>query len=251
MFGSTFMTDTAPDLIPADKEKGTEGQTYTKVWQLTAPDQARGINQPYTATLKLSYDYKTSAQKLITLVDEAELRRIRDAGESLSMTNAVYSAGPLTVAVTSAPYEKTAAQHFGYDNIFPVQIKITNTGGGVVVPAGVGGGLYGGYYSSSYFGDAVNYPVGIKVTPPSGTSFVSTGGFGGNADCSSGTVTRDMWKGQDVDVTCLLSVNNAPAYKEDRPLTVEVFYRYETEASTPINVYGRDSGYGGFGGYQW
>jgi len=254
-FGTGFTTGNLGDMLPYDKETSTPGTERTKQWRLTAPSQPKGINTPYTAIVKVSYDYKTSAQKMVTIVDEAELRRILQSGGSLSGQVATYSSGPLSIEITTGNYEKTAAQQFGYDNLFPVQIKITNTGGGYVVPPGTGTGLYGGTFTSGYFGDIANYPIGVKVTPPAGTSFRGLGGgFGGVDDCSTGTVTKEMWKGQEATITCELSVDNPPTYKEDRPLLVEVFYRYQAEAQTPIQVFGKESGFtSGYGswGYGW
>ncbi len=254
-FGYGFTTGDFGDMLPYDKETNTPGSVLTKQWRLTAPEQPKGINTPYTAVAKLSYDYKTSAQKLITIVNEDELRRILQNGGSLPGGAITYSAGPLSIEVTTGNYQKTTADQFGFDNLFPVQIKITNTGGGYVVPPGTGSGLYGGTFTSGFFGDITNYPIGVRVTPPSGTSFRSLGfGFGSSDDCSTGTVTKEMWKGQEATITCELSVDNPPVYKEDRPMLVEVFYRYQTEAQTPITVYGKESGfgtYGGYGGYGW
>jgi hypothetical protein len=255
-FGYGFVTSDFGDMLPFDKETNTPGSIKTKQWRLTAPSQPKGINQNYQPIVKLSYDYKTSAQKMITIVDEAELRRILQNGGSLPGQTATYSSGPLTVTITTGAYEKTAAEQFNYDNLFPVQIKITRTGSGNVVPPGTGNGLYGGAYTS-IFGDAMNYPVGIRITPPAGTSFRNLGGgWSGVDDCSTGTITKEMWKGQELDLTCELSVDTRPAYREDRPLQVDVYYRYQTEATTNLMVYGKDSSYSGGGwsgglGYGW
>jgi hypothetical protein len=250
-FGTGWTTSESWDMLPYDKETNTPGTTRTKQWRLTAPDQDKGVNTQYTPIIKLSYDYKTSAQKKIMIVDEAELRRILQRGGSLPGQSSTYSAGPLSVEITTGNYEKTAATQFGYENLFPVQIKITNTGGGTVVPPGTGTGLYGGAYSS-VFGDTYNYPIGVKVTPPAGTSFRSLGGgFSGVDDCSTGTVTKEMWRGQEAVVTCELSVDRLPTYREERPLDVEVFYRYQAEAQTSVMVYGRDTGFGWGGGWGW
>jgi len=243
------------DLLPFDKEKNTPGAVRTNIWQLKAPSQSKGINTPYIPIVKVSYDYKTSAQKLITIVDENELRRILQVGTgTLPSETSTASAGPLSVEITTGAYEKSTAQQFGFgDNLFPVQIKITNTGGGVVVPPGTGTSFYGGGFSTSYFGTIQNYPVGIKITPPEGTSFAFGSGFNSVDDCSTGTVTKDMWKGKELIITCELTINSPPTYKESRPILVDAFYRYQSEASTSIQVFGTssDSGYGGISGYGW
>ena len=250
-FGSSFTNAEFGELVPFDKETNTPGSIRTKIWQLTAPDQPKGINTPFTPIVKISYDYKTSAQKLIWIVDADELRRITQSGSTLPTETQTFSSGPLSVVITTGNYEKTTADRFNRDNLFPVQITITNTGGGYVVPAGTGSSFYGGAFSSSYFGDVFNYPVGIKVTPPQGTSFVSTGGFGGSDDCSTGVVTRELFKDQSVVITCELSVDSPPTYRESRPLQVDAFYRYQTEKTTSLQVFGTNSNSGGIGGYGY
>ncbi|MBM3303786.1 MAG: hypothetical protein FJY76_01715 [Candidatus Aenigmarchaeota archaeon] len=252
LLSTSFTTGEFGEMLPYDRETNTPGTERTKQWRLTAPPLPRGTNPMFTAIAKLSYDYKTSALRKIWIVDADELRRILQSGGSLPVGASTVSSGPLTVEVTTGNYEKTAAQQFGYDNLFPVQIKITNTGGGYVVPPGTGTGLYGGSFATTYFGDIVNYPVGVKVTPPAGTSFRSLGGgFGGADDCSTGIVTKEMWKGREATITCELSVDTLPTYREERPLIVDVFYRYQAEASTPIQVFGKETGYGGISGYYW
>jgi hypothetical protein len=188
--GTGIMYDQRPDLLPYDSETNTQGGTDTVQWRLMAPNQQKGLNIDYEAIAKVTYDYKTSAQKMITVVNEDELRRIKQTGVgSLPMRTVVYSAGPLAVEVTTGEYAKTAVQQFGYNNLFPVYIRISNVGGGNIVPPGTGSGFYGGAYSSSYFGQITNYPVGIEIIPPQGTSFMNLGGAFGSEDCSTGRIT--------------------------------------------------------------
>jgi hypothetical protein len=252
-FGTSLTADTLGDMLPYDKETSTPGTERVRQWRLTAPSQPKGINTPYTPEVRLSFDYKTRAQKLITIVDENELRRILQSGGSLPSKAVTYSAGPLSVEITTGNYEKTTAQQFGYENLFPIQIKITNTGGGYIVPLGTGTGLYGGAYPTTYFNTIANYPIGIQITPPAGTTFRSLGGGYSADDCSTGQVTKEMWKDQEATITCELSVDTPPTYKEDRPLLVEVFYRYQARAQTSVQVFGRDTGYGDINsyGYGW
>jgi hypothetical protein len=64
-----------------------------------------------------------------------------------------------------------------------------------------------------------------------------------------------MWKGKDLTMTCQLMINTPPQYVEERPLEINVYYRYQTQKTTPIKVFGKqtgfDTGYGGYGYSGW
>ncbi|MFQ5647746.1 MAG: hypothetical protein ACE5FW_00765, partial [Candidatus Aenigmatarchaeota archaeon] len=116
--------------------------------------------------------------------------------------------------------------------IFPIYVEITNAAweaGGTVIP---------GTFLTYGEGD---YPIEVRITPPSGTAFRSTS-FGG-LDCGT-SVTANLWKGKSTDFTCELEVTDPPEYQEERLLTVELNYRFQTEARTQIRVIG--TGEGGF-----
>lgn len=213
------------DLIAFDKETNTPGEVQTVYWDLEAPDLAKGVDFTYKPIVKLSYDYETTAQKPITLVDESELRKIQQQGKSLPSETTRYSSGPLSVEIRTGDYVKTSDDFGTTYDIFPIYIKVTNTqweSGGTVVPTG--------------FGDEGTYPVEMEISPPSGTSFVSSG-FGSN--CGS-NVDLDLWQGKDAEITCELEVTNPPSYQVERLIQVDLDYRFQTESSTSIKVVGTE-----------
>ena len=185
----------------------------------------------------MAYDYKTIAQKPITLVDEDELRRLIQQGKSLTSGTTTYTAGPLTVEVRTEEFTRTSSGASGGESyeVFPVHIKVTNTdweAGGTVIKDGLGG----------YGFEEYDYPVRIKVTPPSG---VMNRGFGTDA-CSGSFYTINLWQGKDAEITCEFEVTNPPEYREEKLITVELEYRYQTEASTSVMVTGTEEGFGWF-----
>lgn len=226
-FGATFYKNIA-DMTPYDSETNTPGAEKIVIWNLEAPELAKGIDITYEPIVKVSYDYKTIAQKPITIVAEDELRRIQQQGGSLPSKITIYTGGPLSVYVKTRDYVKTTEEFGSYD-VFPISIDITNTYGGYVIPDSFGG--FGG------FGEEYIYPVQVRITPPAGTDFVHSGFFGDD-DCTTGTITKDLWKGYDATITCELMVTNPPTYREERYLKVELEYRYQTEAITQIPVRG-------------
>jgi len=182
--------------LPYDQATKTEGETKTAYWNLKAPKLPKGISYDYTPIAKLSYDYKTQAIQPMTIVDETELRRIIQQGKSLPSKTSAYTKGPFSVDIETGNYVKTSSRFTSgttYD-IFPISIKITNSGwesGGTVLREG---GAFSGFWGKDY-----DYPVQVKITPPAGTDFVYSGTW--DSDCSRGTVTVDLWKGKERTIT--------------------------------------------------
>ncbi len=236
-FGTFSQEQNLGRALPYDPATKTEGETKTAYWSLKAPKLPKGISYDYTPIVKVSYDYKTQAIQPITIVDEAELRRIMQQGKSLPSKTSTYTKGPLSVEVQTGNYVKTTSRFTAgtsYD-IFPINVKIVNTnweaGGTVLKDAwGFGGG----------WGRDFDYPIQVKITPATGTSFVYSGTWG--EDCSSGLVTVDLWKGKEKIITCELRVNEKTSYSREAQLQVEVSYRYQVEGRTQVKVFGTETG---------
>lgn len=231
-FGATFYK-TIGDMIGYDTETNTQGAEKTVIWDLEAPELERGIDLVYEPIAKVSYNYRTTAQKPITIVAEDELRRIQQQGGSLPTKVTTYTGGPLSVTVETKDYVKTTEEFGDYD-VFPISIDITNSYGGTVIPDGFGG--------FGVLGEEYLYPVQVRITPPAGTDFIHSGWISDD-DCTTGTIIKDLWKGQNAKITCELRVISPPTYRQERYLKVELDYRYQIEAITQIPVRGvRETG---------
>ncbi|MBN2330811.1 MAG: hypothetical protein JXC85_03275 [Candidatus Aenigmarchaeota archaeon] len=229
-----FQTDQLLDeLRPADVERGTEGQKATADWRLTAPPLKRGERRTYEPMVRVFYSYETKVTKPITFVTSDELRRIVQNGQSLNSDPAIVSAGPLTVTVRTGEFVRTKDNW--QQSYFPVQIDITNTGGGLIA--------------------GENYPIGIDIEPPAGTMFkgdcpprsqTEWGGSFYDMNLPVGLsrpispYTIVMWNGRDATVTCELKVITPPDYRQDRDLTITLEYIYYTDQSTTIDVVGTE-----------
>jgi hypothetical protein len=229
-----FQTDQLLDeLRPADRERGTEGQIATADWRLTAPPLKRGEKRSYDPMVRVFYTYETKVTKPITFVTSDELRRIVQSGQSLVADPAVVSAGPLTVTVKTGEFVRTKDNW--QQSYFPVQIDISNSGGGLIA--------------------GENYPIGIEIEPPTGTMFKgdcpprSQTEWGGTFYDMSLPVglTRPispktilMWNGRDTKVTCELKVITPPEYRQERDLTITLKYIYYTDQTTTIDVTGTE-----------
>ena len=229
------------DLLPADPVTGTPGETKSDQFEnLRAPILSKGTSFTYQPTVRVSYDYTTTAQKPITIVDSQELIRIKQRGGTLPSSTSTQTSGPLNVQIIMGNFVKTSGTFgsFGqtYD-IFPVQIRITNTlfsSGGSVIPKSFGGfGSFG-----------ADHPVLVRVTPPSGTSFIFSG-FG-DEDCSRSQLTIDLFRGQEAEITCELEVTNPPSFLSESQMQVELDYRYFIDAVTQVTVQGTREVGGGF-----
>ncbi|MBL7205967.1 MAG: hypothetical protein ISS36_00030 [Candidatus Aenigmarchaeota archaeon] len=236
--GIVFEKKNLGKIIPYDPSNpDVPGGVRTTEWVLGAPSLEKGLQWTYTPIAMLSYDYKTRATKSITIVEQDELRRITQQGGSLPSQPTVVTKGPIGIEIRTGNYVKTSSrftQGRTYD-IFPIYVKITNNGagtGGTVVRDGFAG-----------FVDDFDYPVEIKITPASGTSFAYSGAFGED-DCSTGTITVDLWQGREKEITCELQVDETPSYREEGLITIETGYRYQTRASTHVKVFGKKEGFG-------
>ena len=143
-FGLFGFSENINDLLPYDERTNTPGAIKTMEWRLEAPELAKGTTHTFSPMIKVSYDYKTVAQKPITLVDEDELRRIIQQGKSLPFKTTTYTAGPLMVEVKTGDFVRTSSGLSSGESyeVFPVYVKVTNTdweSGGSVIKDGFGG----------------------------------------------------------------------------------------------------------------
>jgi len=229
---SVYQTEqTGGELLPADTTAGTEGQIWSADWQLTAPDLNRGEKRTYDAIARVFYSYETRVMKPIAFVTSEELRRIIQNGESLQSDPAIVSSGPISVIVKMGQY--VMSRDDWQQSYFPVEIDLTNTGGGLVA--------------------GENYPIGVDITAPPGTMFRGecprasqaewTGGSFGTSVPSGlsrpvSPKTVFMWNGKDTKITCELKVITPPDARQKRDMTIKLSYIYYVDKTTQITVTG-------------
>ncbi len=218
------------ELLPADEERGTEGGIGTVDWDLLAPDLQRGERRTYEPIARVFYSYETNVRKSITFLSSDEVRRAAQNGDSVTAGVTSVSAGPLDVNVNAGNYVRTKDDTWDQP-YFPIEIRITNSGGGQIA------------------GD--NYPIGIEVIEPAGT--VIMGDCPGQAQQEWGGNYRYLpsginlpfsprivylWDGKETTITCRLKVIDPPEFREVRDLQVKLEYIYFQDAKVPINVVG-------------
>jgi hypothetical protein len=209
-------------VVAPDSATNTPGEVKTHYYTgMTAPDMPAGTSFTFEPIVRVSYDYKTIAQKPITVVDVEELRRLIQQGRSIESKDTVYTSGPLSVEIRTGNFVKTQE----VDDPFPVYIVVTNDlweSGGSVIRGG-------GFSAPSDF----DYPIQLKVDMPSG------GGTVTGDKCTSTGSWIDLWQGKTAEITCQIEVDPAdPGTRVERLISVELDYRYQVDSTTAVTVTG-------------
>jgi hypothetical protein len=234
-----------------DKVQNVPGEEVTYAFKLKAPTLPSGVNQPYTANMRVYYGYNTLAVKPVTFVNENELRRLQDKGESLPTSDATVTSGPLNVKINTGKFNKvrdTGGFGFTYTNTFPITIDIENTGGGVVSKMP---NQFGGYNPNNDYQVFVDilFPSNLNVECKnilSGSYVPYAGDYSGwgyapgmasyGGSSRSGWV--ELWKGQDTSITCNLVITQTPLASQTENIIVRLFYDYYIDSKATITVKG-------------
>lgn len=207
------------NLLGADTAQGSTGEEKTATFELRAPKLAKGITQTYRPQARVFYESTTSASKKLTFVGEDELRRLVQQGKSLSSSPTVQTAGPLSVEIATGDFVKTS--DISGTKRFPLTIKIRNTGGGAVS-------------RQTFGGSEADNLVSMELKLPTGLSFE------GSSQCSSGQNTVTLFKGQEADITCDVSVFDSGITAEERTISLSLGYNYFVDSSTSLTVKGTE-----------
>ena len=215
------------DLLGVDPVTSVAGGTKIVQWtQMRAPYLAPSLEHIYTPKVRVSYDYATSAIKPITIVDKDEMVRLIQEGEIIPTGVTTYTAGPLSVDVTTGTY---AIGDTYTDYTFNLQVYVTN----------LWWGSNGRVESeNSPYGDSDDlYPLEMMITLPDELSFESSWDQPG---CSYSYDDISMWDGHTAEITCALRVDDAPEVMTEGLIQVDLRYRFSVDAFTTIEVTGTE-----------
>jgi hypothetical protein len=210
------------DLAPPDRVQNTAGQIKQETFDAVAPNLPKGTTQQFTPQIRVFYTYRTTASKLITVVNDQELKRLQDEGKTLPSKDTTSSAGPLKVTINAGKFLKSKEAGLSFSRTFPITIDIQNIAGGVV----------------STQGTSVNdYKVKFAIQTPSRLAIdcANSGSFFSNI------VT--LWKGQTATITCNVRINSPPISSEEENIKVILDYDYYIDASTTVTVTGIQEGF--------
>ncbi len=217
------------NFLPANPSFGTAGTEKTDFYELIAPVLPEGQRITYNPILRVYYNYRTTVTQPITLVTEEELRRLSQEGESLPTGITTVSGGPLLVTVKTGNLIK-ATTASGIPKLFPVTIRIENTGPG---------SLARNPFSPAVLNDdsvlvSIRLPPGLVFSPNSDCqAFDQSFGFGNE---------RQLFRGRDLEITCEILITNPPVVAESRVIIVSLDYDYFVDSTTQITVKGTETG---------
>ncbi len=203
------------DLSPGNPEYNTLGETDTAQWELTAPELPQTIEQVYNPRVRVYYHYITTATKPITLVNENELRRLSQSGQSLPTQTGQQSAGPLSIDIITGNQIRVPENR---DPSFPITVVLENTGSGIIAPK-----------DSEPNED---YVVRLTIKLPDGLDLESDcSGFGSGEDIV-------LSGGRQRSITCEVDFRHLPDIAEQRTITVLAEYDYYIDRTTSVTVKG-------------
>ncbi|MEM5812084.1 MAG: hypothetical protein QW286_00020, partial [Candidatus Aenigmatarchaeota archaeon] len=206
-----------------DRLQNTEGEIKQETFDLVAPSLPKGTTQTFTPQVRVYYDYRTTASKLITIVNEQELRRLQDQGKTLPTKETVTSAGPLKVTINAGKFLKARDETSGFYSFtktFPITIDIKNIGGGTVSAQGT---------------PSQDYKVKYRIEYPTNRLSIECPNSGG---LGSDTIT--LWKGESASLTCNVRIIQSPVSSEEANIKVVLEYPYYIDESTTISVTGSE-----------
>ena len=191
-------------LIAPSEERGTEGEEKVITWTCTSPQTvAAGLTVPYEIRAEVEYPYTTLVSKSITMLPTREMIALRDAGKTLPSETITKSNSPVDMDIQiEGPIR--IREDMGYAE-FPVNIKITNTGGGIVLGS----------------------TVDLTVNKIEGIDTVTS--------CDQNDL--HLWRGQSQTITCEMKTSQVSALTQGR-IEATLSYSYVVSQSTKVDVVG-------------
>jgi hypothetical protein len=216
---------TVPGLIAPDATMGTAGESFSTTVTVNAPSVSQGLSVDYKPSIRVAYGYASDTAKSITLISQNELRAIQSRGSALPAETTSTSKGPIAVSITT----KGPIRYWEDLNkvTFPLEIQITNGGGGVACVGGSGRG--DGCDKTDNWNK-----VGLRIR-----------GVDLEDECSGyGDVSTDvsLWRGQSNTITCQASFDVSELLgPTQKVVKAETVYSYFIDASTAVKVNWRET----------
>ena len=239
-------------LLAPDAQRGTSGGSQICTWTYKAPPIPQGFTITYTPIVRTFYSYKSGVAKLITFGSSSELRTIQDSGGTLPTESVSSTSSPIKLdIVTKGPIRFWSDEQ---KVIFPLEITITNVGGGVACAYPDINKIPSQYTTDTasnkgackvLSGEEAKNKVDIDISFGSQIGKVNSGSMkltGGCEDYNGGIITVPLWKGQSNSIVCDVEVQASDLGSGatiQRMITVQASYEYYTDTSSSIKVIGR------------
>ena len=209
------------DLLAPDAVRGTAGESQTKIWQdCQVPGKDKvpaGLSITANPTLRLYYEISSHVLKSVTFASPAELRRIQNLNQALPAETLSATASPVALSIET----KGPIRVFEDGVEFPVEVKLTNVGGGVACSGSRDDCQQGGHWNE----------VKLKIGVASGLQL---------QDCETDR-TVVLWRGQSNSVVCTVKASGVDikAGTVQKIIEASATYVYFVEKPTTIMVTGR------------
>ncbi|MBL7160278.1 MAG: hypothetical protein ISS93_00295 [Candidatus Aenigmarchaeota archaeon] len=196
-------------LLPPQPDFGTTGEVAVCSLLIQAPTPPKGLPVTYQPGLRVYYKYSSSVIKSINVGSQQELRRIQNTGAALPTETVSQTSGPVAITVVS----KGPIRMFGSEVEFPVEITVSNVGGGVVC--------------SSNCDDKGSNWNRIKISTEFSGKQIN--------DCSK---EFTLFRGQSNTIVCKLKISDAPTSGViQKSVSVEASnYGYFIDSATSVEV---------------
>lgn len=197
-------------LMAPAPDRGTEGEEKVFTWECQAPDIQSGMQIPYEARAEIEYTYKSITSKSVTILPRRELITLENAGQSLPSETISKSHSPVEVDIQV----KGPIVIVGNSVSFPVNIKISNVGGGIVKDSKI---------------------EQFKISGEGGVSV--------KCDNDGSAVSAlPLWRGQSQTLTCTAQADaDANTAITQARIVAVLNYHYIISSSSNIDVIGRDT----------
>jgi hypothetical protein len=206
------------DLIAPSPAMGTAGGTKLEIFQMTAPDLPSGLSVTYNPTLRVEYDYRSTTIKSISLLPLAEARRLQQQGKTFSAETVSSTSSPVQFTITT----KGPIRVFEENVQFPLEIQISNVGGGTVC-------LAEGCANEDRWNKLI-----YRITGPGGQEL---SGLQLSDECT-GERELSLFRGQTNTITCGVVITEQPDQPIQKQIQVESEYSYFIDRSAQITVTG-------------
>lgn len=195
-------------LLAPDLERGTSGGSSLCLIDMKAPKLPKGLSTTYNPVARISYTYNSQLIKSISVVPQAEARRLQNTGKALPAETVSSTSGPISISVET----KGPIRVFGTEVEFPLEVKFSNIGGGTVCNEDC---------ASPENWNKLKYDVSSTVI---------------SNDCPD-NVDITLFKGQTNTITCIGRAENVE-FLTPASIQVSANYNYFIDSETSITVTG-------------
>jgi len=229
------------NMLAPDPQRGTSGSSHICTWTYTAPPIQKGFTITYTPTVRVFYTYSSGVIKLITFGSSSELRTIQDtAGKLPAETKSQTSSTIMLDIQTKGPIRFWQGEN---KVVFPLEITITNVGGGVACAITGSGNI-------ETMKDACKTTKSGEEPKNKVRLIIDFGEARGDImkisdeckDFMGYGKTISLWKGQSNSVVCEVEASSLSSGATiQRMVQATAIYEYYTDTDSSIKVIGRET----------